>query len=879
MKLLRQSVFFLTVIVVVGIAGVAFAEKRVALVIGNSNYKVAPLANPVNDAKLMVKTLRGLGFDVLESMDADQQDMKLAVTEFGDKLEAAGKDAVGLFYYAGHGIQVGGTNYLIPIGANINREKDVDTFAVSANAVLRNMEFAGNRVNIVIMDACRNNPFKRSFRSADRGLAKMNAATGTLIGYATAPGEVAADGDGANSPYTLALSRSMNTPGLTVERMFKQVRNDVRAETDNQQTPWEASSLTGADFYFKGGASTSPQTTTNAVPPQQRADIVAWQSINKSTNPKDFETFIEAFPESPFSKFARNKISDLSSQQTALVLPPKPLSQSDGTPKEQYKKAFELLRLGKYQQAQVVFAKFINNYANDPLTSNARYWLGESLYVQNKLSQAAEVFLESYQKDSKGAKAPDSLLKLGMSLARLQKKQEACSTFDKLKRDFTNLSYSIRSMLDREKQKNGCSNAGNKQVAAITPGLRINKDKPKFPMPIAIPSFIGSNSEETGYGRDIARVIAADLERSGLFRPIDQRAFIRASVPMNTLPRFGDWRIIAAKTLAHGGIKKVADGRLKVEFRLWDLNAEQQMVGLAYFTVPENWRRVAHIVADAIYKRVTGSAGNFDSRIIYIAEKGPPNKQVKRLAIMDQDGENHRFLTDGKYKSATPRFSPTLQEITYQSDYRNRPRVYIFNIDTGRQEVLGDFEAKTFDPRFSPNGETVIMSMIKNGNADIYTMDLRTRAVRKLVSHSANDTSPGYSPDGKWIVFNSDRDGAPQIYVMNADGNGQKRISFGKGIYLTPAWSHRGDLIAFSKKIAGRTYIGVMRPDGSGEKILAEGQKVASPSWSPNGHVLIYSKSKNDKSRLYRVNVNGDNELEVATPIDASEPNWSRSIP
>ena len=223
----RRFLSFLTTVLAVLLlaSGHAWAEKRVALVIGNSAYRNAPLANPVNDAKLMATTLRGLGFDVLESLDVDQRALKRAVTKFGDRLEAAGKDAVGLFYYAGHGVQIGGTNYLIPIGAEINREKDVDIEAVSANAVLANMEFAGNRVNIVIMDACRNNPYKRSFRSAARGLAEMSATAGTLIAYATGPGDVAADGSGANSPYTLALSRAMKIPGLTVERMFKQVRN------------------------------------------------------------------------------------------------------------------------------------------------------------------------------------------------------------------------------------------------------------------------------------------------------------------------------------------------------------------------------------------------------------------------------------------------------------------------------------------------------------------------------------------------------------------------------------------------------------------------------------------------------------------------------
>ncbi|MEX2312129.1 MAG: Tol-Pal system protein TolB, partial [Rhodospirillales bacterium] len=234
------------------------------------------------------------------------------------------------------------------------------------------------------------------------------------------------------------------------------------------------------------------------------------------------------------------------------------------------------------------------------------------------------------------------------------------------------------------------------------------------PLPIAVTDFLGGAGEAASIGQNMAAVIAADLLRSGLFKPIDKRAFIQSGSAMNTLPRFGDWRIINAQALVQGSTELMPDGRLRVEFRLWDVFAEQQMVGLAYFTVPDNWRRVAHIIADAIYKRITGEDGYFDTRIVYIAESGPERRRVKRLAIMDQDGENHRFLTDGSELVLTPRFSPTLQEITYLSYRGNTPRVYIFNIDTGRQELLGDFPGMTFAPRFSPDGQSVIMSMSEN---------------------------------------------------------------------------------------------------------------------------------------------------------------------
>ncbi len=406
------------------------------------------------------------------------------------------------------------------------------------------------------------------------------------------------------------------------------------------------------------------------------------------------------------------------------------------------------------------------------------------------------------------------------------------------------------------------------------------------PLPIAVTDFYGRTPREKQFGRDIARVIANDLERSGLFRPIDSKAFIQTGVSLSALPRFGDWRVINAQALIQGRTKIVEDGRLRVEFRLWDVFAEQQMVGLAYFTIPTNWRRVAHIVADAVYKRITGEDGYFDTRIVYIAETGPQNRRIKRLAIMDQDGENHRFLTDGSDLVLTPRFSPTLQEITYMSYYGNVPRVYIFNIDTGRQEVLGDFPGMTFSPRFSPSGKSVIMSMAKDGNSEIYTMDLRTRVVKQLTRNPAIDTSPSYSPDGKYITFNSDRGGTQQIYVMNADGRNVRRISYGKGRYATPVWSPRGDLIAFTKMSGGRFYIGVMRTDGSGERLLAEDFLVEAPTWAPNGRVLMFfrmGRTRKDgsggRSRLYSIDLTGFNEREVITPMDASDPAWSPLIP
>lgn len=406
------------------------------------------------------------------------------------------------------------------------------------------------------------------------------------------------------------------------------------------------------------------------------------------------------------------------------------------------------------------------------------------------------------------------------------------------------------------------------------------------PMPVAIPDFYGADAAAAEQGQRIAQVITANLDRSGLFKHLDPKAFIQDPESLQARPRFADWRVLNALALVSGKVGVESDGRLRVEFRLWDVLAGEQMTGLVYFSTPGNWRRIAHVISDAVYKRLTGEEGYFDTRVVYVAESGPRDRRVKRLAIMDQDGDGHRFLTDGSYLVLTPRFSPSRQEITYLSYYRNTPRVYLYNIDTGRQEVLGEFPGMTYAPRFSPDGNRVIMSMARDGKSDIYAMDLRTRAINQMTNGPAIDTSPCFSPDGEHVVFNSDRGGSQQLYVMKSDGTGVKRISFGQGRYATPVWSPRGDLVAFTKMHQGRFFIGVMRSDGSGERLLSESFLDEGPTWAPNGRVLMFFRQKpalkgkgNGRTRLWSVDLTGYNEREMITPIDASDPAWSPLSP
>ena len=410
------------------------------------------------------------------------------------------------------------------------------------------------------------------------------------------------------------------------------------------------------------------------------------------------------------------------------------------------------------------------------------------------------------------------------------------------------------------------------------------------PLPIAVsPLSLDTNSKtefkkilnKDDIGSEISKVVENNLKASGLFNPLDKDAFLQKPDIAHLKPRFEDWSLIKAQALITGKVI-FQDEKLRVEFRLWDVLAGKEMMALAFTTVPSNWRRVGHIITDKVYERLTGEKGYFDTRIIYVSEEGPKTKRIKKLAIMDQDGFNTKYLTLGNELVLTPRFNPTNQMVTYLSYFRNLPRVYLLDIETGIQEVVGDFPGMTFAPRFSPDGKKIIMSFAKDGNSDIYTMDLENRIVERITNHPSIDTSPSYSPDGKYICFNSDRSGYQQIYIMKSDGSNVKRISFGKGLYGTPVWSPRGDLIAFTKLHKGKFYIGVMRTDGSGERLLTENYYQEAPSWSPNGRVLIFyretktdSEGKGFSAKLWSIDLTGYNERLVNTESDASDPSWS----
>jgi TolB protein len=407
------------------------------------------------------------------------------------------------------------------------------------------------------------------------------------------------------------------------------------------------------------------------------------------------------------------------------------------------------------------------------------------------------------------------------------------------------------------------------------------------PMPIAIPimptpaSASTPAGETAALGRQVAEIVAADLRSSGLFNPSGPAGLPAIAFPQVSAPDFAIWSGTGAQALVQGFVQANADGRLTVGCYLYDTAARTELTRQGFVVAPALWRRAAHKCADMVYARLTGEGPYFDSRVVYVSETGPKSRRTKRLAIMDQDGANHRFLTNGQAVVLTPRFAPNQQTIVYMSYVGDKPRAYVYDIGSGRQRLLVGQPYMTFAPRFSPDGRWVIFSMSVNGNTDIYRVAAAGGEPQRLTSAPGIDTGGSYSPDGRRIVFESDRGGAQQLYVMDADGSNQHRISFGAGTYATPVWSPRGDLIAFTRIGGGGFRIGIVAPDGGGEKILTEAWQDEGPSWSPNGRVIMFFRTAqgSGKADLWSVDLTGVNERRIPTPLDGSDPAWSPLLP
>lgn len=393
------------------------------------------------------------------------------------------------------------------------------------------------------------------------------------------------------------------------------------------------------------------------------------------------------------------------------------------------------------------------------------------------------------------------------------------------------------------------------------------------PMPIAITEFGGDPS----LGGLITGVVTNNLRRSGYFTPLE-RARFPENPPFDAAPNFEKWRAAGVQGLVTGRVARDAGGRLKVEFRLWDVTSGQQMTGQQYATDPANARRTGHLVSDQVYTKITGLGPWFDSRIAFVDETGPKENRRKRLMVMDQDGANVRAITTGEMSIVAPRYSPSTQDIAFMAQAAgHQPRVQVINLETGSRQAFGSVDSMSASPRFSPDGRRLVMSVQQGGNADIVTMDLASKAQRPITSGLAIDTSPTYSPDGAQIAFESDRGGSQQVYVMGADGSNPHRITFGAGSASQPAWSPRGDLIAYTRQRNGGFAICVAKPDGSGERVLTEGFHNEGPSFSPNGQYVVFFRDPGGTGggKLFMVDITGHVEQPVPTPSYASDPTWS----
>ncbi len=412
------------------------------------------------------------------------------------------------------------------------------------------------------------------------------------------------------------------------------------------------------------------------------------------------------------------------------------------------------------------------------------------------------------------------------------------------------------------------NSAGEELVIAV-PGL---------PTPRSVDTQAGSTSE---LGGKISDVIVSDLRSSGLFKPIGRSQVRGISYPEVTAPQFPYWSGTNASALIQGFVRANADGKLTVGCYLYDVALETELTRQGFVVEPGDWRRAAHKCADAIYSRLSGESPFFDSRIAYIAETGPKGNRVKRLAIMDSDGANHRFITNGQATALTPRFSPDYKSIVYLSFLDGNPRIYIYDIGTGRQRLITQSTNPTFAPRWSPDGKWILYSMAIAGNTDIYKISAAGGGRPQQLTFSPGiDIGGSFSPDGSRIVFESDRSGSQQLYVMNADGGNERRISFGGGRFATPEWSPRGDLIAFTK-MAGNFRIGVMTPSGGGERLLTNSWQDEAPTWAPNGRVIQFFRTSRGSGRtgIWQVDLTGRNERQLPTPVNGSDPAWGPLLP
>ena len=396
--------------------------------------------------------------------------------------------------------------------------------------------------------------------------------------------------------------------------------------------------------------------------------------------------------------------------------------------------------------------------------------------------------------------------------------------------------------------------------------------------PLATPRNENTPAGDTGVlGIQVATQIATDLRQSGAAYPVGPDKVRVYSSTEAGAPNYPLWENTGAAALVTGYVQLRPDGRLTIACYVYDMKTRREVNRKGFVLSPSDWRRGAHRCADAVYQHVSGNSGYFDTRVAYVAETGTRRNQVKRIAVMDLDGHNHRYLTAGEVTVLTPRFSPDGSRLAYMSFTGGQPHIRVLDVASGNDLRLVQTPGMSFAPSYSPDGRRIAFSMASQGNTDIYVMDVEGGFPQRLTSAPGSDTSPSFSPDGRRIVFESSRSGTQQLYVMNSDGSDQRRISFGGGASASPAWSPDGDRIAFTRIAGGRFRIGVMSPSGSDERIVTDGWQDEGPSWAPNGQLLVFHRTAQGSGRasLHVVPLEGGEARRLSTPQDASDPSWS----
>jgi TolB protein len=399
---------------------------------------------------------------------------------------------------------------------------------------------------------------------------------------------------------------------------------------------------------------------------------------------------------------------------------------------------------------------------------------------------------------------------------------------------------------------------------------------------VAVPPLSTPDDKPTKAGGTLSiawqasQMIAQDLRTTSEIMPLPpvQKDFY--SYPEVTAPSFQKWRGAGAKVLVTGFVQARSDGRVTFGCYVYDVDKGREVSRKGFVVDPGDWQRAAHKCAGQAYTAVTGAPGIFDTRIVYVARSGWGNARVDRIAIMDSDGTNHRYLTTGDTMVLTPRLSPKAARVAYVGYVGGKPQVRLLDVASGGDRPLIQNDAISFAPRFSPDGSRILFSMMVGANSDIFVAGADGGGAQRLTTSPGVDTDPSFSPDGARILFESDRSGAQQLYVMNADGSNQRRVSFGGGRYAGPQWSPDGDWIAFSRRDPGGRRIGVMKPDGSGERLLTSGPTDEGASWAASSRELIFQRSDGAGiPGLFRISLDGSEPRSVVLPQSGSDPDWS----